>query len=105
MAPRSEWQRHISDTKKTRPLTTSNLKRKNGEPGGTRTRDHRIKSAMLYQLSYRPIDNLQGMSKLGAAFGVTAPAGCSAKNERSPWLFGLSCAPSNLLPFGFQNPS
>jgi hypothetical protein len=24
------------------------------EPGGTRTRDHRIKSAMLYQLSYRP---------------------------------------------------
>jgi hypothetical protein len=28
---------------------------KNGEPGGTRTRDHRIKSAMLYQLSYRPV--------------------------------------------------
>ena len=28
---------------------------RNGEPGGTRTRDHRIKSAMLYQLSYRPI--------------------------------------------------
>jgi hypothetical protein len=26
----------------------------NGEPGGDRTRDHRIKSAMLYQLSYRP---------------------------------------------------
>jgi hypothetical protein len=25
-----------------------------GEPGGNRTRDHRIKSAMLYQLSYRP---------------------------------------------------
>ena len=25
----------------------------NGEPGGARTRDHRIKSAMLYQLSYR----------------------------------------------------
>ena len=24
-----------------------------GEPGGARTRDHRIKSAMLYQLSYR----------------------------------------------------
>jgi hypothetical protein len=42
----------------------------NGEPGGTRTRDHRIKSAMLYQLSYRPIDNLQGISKLGAASGV-----------------------------------
>jgi hypothetical protein len=30
-----------------------------GEPGGTRTRDHRIKSAMLYQLSYRPFENLQ----------------------------------------------
>ena len=27
----------------------------NGEPAGTRTRDHRIKSAMLYQLSYRPM--------------------------------------------------
>ncbi len=27
---------------------------KYGEPGGARTRDHRIKSAMLYQLSYRP---------------------------------------------------
>jgi hypothetical protein len=26
-----------------------------GEPGGARTRDHRIKSAMLYQLSYRPL--------------------------------------------------
>src|SRR5262245_51291681 len=26
-----------------------------GEPGGSRTCDHRIKSAMLYQLSYRPI--------------------------------------------------
>jgi hypothetical protein len=25
-----------------------------GEPGGIRTRDNRIKSAMLYQLSYRP---------------------------------------------------
>jgi len=41
-----------------------------GEPGGTRTRDHRIKSAMLYQLSYRPIHYLQGISKLDAAFGV-----------------------------------
>ncbi len=30
------------------------LKELNGEPGGARTRDHRIKSAMLYQLSYRP---------------------------------------------------
>ena len=31
----------------------------NGEPGGTRTRDHRIKSAMLYQLSYRPMADKQ----------------------------------------------
>ena len=31
----------------------------NGEPGGARTRDHRIKSAMLYQLSYRlPFDRI-----------------------------------------------
>ena len=30
----------------------------NGEPGGARTRDHRIKSAMLYQLSYRLLRNL-----------------------------------------------
>jgi hypothetical protein len=29
-----------------------------------------IKSAMLYQLSYRPIDNLQGIFKLGASFGA-----------------------------------
>jgi hypothetical protein len=34
------------------PMTNA---RKSGEPGGARTRDHRIKSAMLYQLSYRPI--------------------------------------------------
>ena len=25
-----------------------------GEPGGDRTRNHRLKRAMLYQLSYRP---------------------------------------------------
>ena len=36
----------------------------NGEPGGTRTRDHRIKSAMLYQLSYRPINNLRRLGTL-----------------------------------------
>jgi hypothetical protein len=28
-----------------------------GEPGGTRTRDPLIKSQMLYQLSYRPLEN------------------------------------------------
>jgi hypothetical protein len=31
----------------------------NGEPGGARTRDHRIKSAMLYQLSYRLSEDLE----------------------------------------------
>ena len=36
-----------------------NTEYKNGEPGGTRTRDHRIKSAMLYQLSYRPINDYE----------------------------------------------
>src|SRR5262249_1852257 len=29
------------------------LEERNGESAGARTRDHRIKSAMLYQLSYR----------------------------------------------------
>jgi hypothetical protein len=38
-----------------RSETSKTLREKNfGEPGGARTRDHRIKSAMLYQLSYRP---------------------------------------------------
>ena len=50
------------------PLThasTNNLSifREFGEPGGARTRDHRIKSAMLYQLSYR----LQGLTNWKAA--------------------------------------
>lgn len=35
-------------------LTNDKNVRYFGEPGGARTRDHRIKSAMLYQLSYRP---------------------------------------------------
>jgi hypothetical protein len=33
---------------------------KDGEPGGARTRDHRIKSAMLYQLSYRLVESERG---------------------------------------------
>jgi hypothetical protein len=33
--------------------SSAQLLEKFGEPGGARTRDHRIKSAMLYQLSYR----------------------------------------------------
>ena len=32
-----------------------------GEPAGARTRDHRIKSAMLYQLSYRLKHNQDSM--------------------------------------------
>ena len=39
--------------------TTSQLKGF-GEPGGARTRDHRIKSAMLYQLSYRLVESEGG---------------------------------------------
>ena len=53
----SERQRHIRDTKTRCCLTNERENGKNGEPGGTRTRDHRIKSAMLYQLSYRPLRN------------------------------------------------
>jgi hypothetical protein len=45
-------------SKSARLLTNRNQNGKNGEPGGTRTRDHRIKSAMLYQLSYRPGGNV-----------------------------------------------
>jgi hypothetical protein len=44
------------------PLNSGKRKRKNGEPGGTRTRDHRIKSAMLYQLSYRPVLRLRPLA-------------------------------------------
>jgi hypothetical protein len=40
-----------------------------GEPGGTRTRDHRIKSAMLYQLSYRP----WSWYKVGVPLKITQP--------------------------------
>jgi hypothetical protein len=47
-------QRHISDTKMGRPRTDGIYGVYFGEPGGARTRDHRIKSAMLYHLSYRP---------------------------------------------------
>jgi hypothetical protein len=42
----------------------------NGEPGGARTRDHRIKSAMLYQLSYR----LDLLSKDGTNTAKKRPA-------------------------------
>src|SRR5271166_5572855 len=42
---------------------------KSGEPGGARTRDHRIKSAMLYQLSYRPEGSA---AEEGGAFQVMA---------------------------------
>ncbi len=41
----------------------------NGEPGGARTRDHMIKSHVLYQLSYRPIRCLR--------YRLTKPAGYS----------------------------
>jgi hypothetical protein len=41
-----------------------NTECKSGEPGGTRTRDHRIKSAMLYQLSYRPDGEGQAETRL-----------------------------------------
>jgi hypothetical protein len=42
-----------------------------GEPGGARTRDHRIKSAMLYQLSYRPVNDLRGTRRSGISFGAS----------------------------------
>jgi hypothetical protein len=45
---------HQRYTRKRRASIETKQARYFGEPGGTRTRDHRIKSAMLYQLSYRP---------------------------------------------------
>ena len=38
------------------------INEKDGEPGGIRTRDHRIKSAVLYQLSYRLGSNRNPLS-------------------------------------------
>ena len=36
------------------PLLLSNNGEKSGETGGARTRDHKLKRLVLYQLSYRP---------------------------------------------------
>ncbi len=55
-----------------------------GEPGGTRTRDHRIKSAMLYQLSYRPaVRNFCSAYHSHFCRDVLRPT----RNSRSPALF------------------
>lgn len=48
---------------------------RNGEPGGTRTRDHRIKSAMLYQLSYRPA--LDSNFRIASGFAGIPRFACS----------------------------
>ncbi len=50
-----------------------------GEPGGTRTRDHLIKSQMLYQLSYRP-------SHTCVLFQLTTPPrGLPAARDAKMW--------------------
>ena len=49
----NELNRKINHGASTAKTQTRQLIDFNGEPGGARTRDHRIKSAMLYQLSYR----------------------------------------------------
>jgi hypothetical protein len=51
-----------------------------GEPGGTRTRDHRIKSAMLYQLSYRP-------AKVHQEFSPSISSDCVLKARLLPPAF------------------
>jgi hypothetical protein len=51
--------------------------RMNGEPGGARTRDHRIKSAMLYQLSYRLLGvmkNWKAATRLYRQVSIGLPA-------------------------------
>src|SRR5579863_7481280 len=51
------WKAAREDTEGRQKGRSTNALKNDGEPGGTRTRDHRIKSAMLYQLSYRPVNN------------------------------------------------
>src|SRR6476660_3776701 len=41
------------------------LTMESGESGGTRTRNHRLKRAMLYQLSYRPRTSVSLTCRLG----------------------------------------
>ena len=50
---------------KVRPLGApyQQVSERTGEPGGTRTRDHLIKSQMLYQLSYRPVRKTVGRTQ------------------------------------------
>jgi hypothetical protein len=69
------------------------------EPGGNRTRDHRIKSAMLYRLSYRPLDKLcSGYHREPAIIVSVANTGVSPQFSRSLALETLSCvAESSLL--------
>jgi hypothetical protein len=56
---RSKDQEALAQTMGTDKMTNfSKVLWFHGEPGGIRTRDHRIKSAMLYQLSYRPVMRL-----------------------------------------------
>ena len=47
------WETAAGSVSSVAARATVNVKTWNGEPGGSRTRDNRIKSAMLYQLSYR----------------------------------------------------
>jgi hypothetical protein len=92
----------IRDTKTTRPLTNGHDKGKNGEPGGTRTRDHRIKSAMLYQLSYRPLLENLTLDTAGSASGFRGGCFIVARTpphqprfrRRRRWEFRITpCAP------------
>jgi hypothetical protein len=58
-----------------------------GEPGGTRTRDHRIKSAMLYQLNYRPTaghNKLPQNSKRAGSLGLQSTLQSASANRQ--WL-------------------
>jgi hypothetical protein len=66
-----------------------------GEPGGTRTRDHRIKSAMLYQLSYRPLVDLDNFSYIN----ITAQAFSSQHSSlQRAYEFRLPIEQSPPLP-------
>lgn len=57
----------------------------NGEPGGTRTHDHMIKSHVLYQLSYRPAP-LETKSQGTIGKGISFVKGQDHSEHHRSWL-------------------
>ena len=70
---------------------------KTGEPGGARTRDHRIKSAMLYQLSYRPVLLTETRRVQTYNSGQTRAVSCGRRSSDQGSLH-TKLASSSMLP-------